>query len=372
MNEIYKKAKGITLIALVVTIVVLLILATVTINMTLSNNGIFGRAKNATEQYKQAASNESAALNAIDSSIEDAVKGINSQVGKYKDTQAVVSATSNTAIKDDEGNTVTIPAGFKIASDSATKQEDGIVIEDKDGNQYVWIPVANISDYKRTDFGSSFYYGAYSEYSETMPSEEQTSVSTYHGYYIGRYEAGDSVLTASKTLRASGASVTNKVSIKKGQAPYNNVTRDQAITLAVGIKAAESYNATTKLCSSYAWDTAVNFIQNKVANYGTTSPQGNYSDTTFTYTDITGATQTKPSESDVLIPTGETTPECNIYDMGGNNWEYTSEACSDSSCPYVDRGGCGGSYSNYPAGSRANTPTTNSGDFVGLRSTLYM
>ena len=121
MNEIYKKAKGITLIALVVTIVVLLILATVTINMTLSNNGIFGKAKNATDTYKKAAANESATLNDLD----DLIKGINSPVGKYKDTQAVVSSTQNTAIKDDSGNTVTVPAGFKIASDSATTQEDG-------------------------------------------------------------------------------------------------------------------------------------------------------------------------------------------------------------------------------------------------------
>ncbi len=54
MKKIIKNAKGITLVALVVTIVVLLILATVTINMAVNNTGIFARAKNATEKYKQA------------------------------------------------------------------------------------------------------------------------------------------------------------------------------------------------------------------------------------------------------------------------------------------------------------------------------
>ena len=342
--------------------------------MTLNSNGIFGRAKNATEQYKQAASNESVALNDIDSSIEDAVKGINSQVGKYKDTQAVVSSTENTGIKDDNGNIVTVPAGFKIASDSPTKQEDGIVIEDKDGNQFVWIPVSSIANYTRTDFGLSFDDGVYSSYSETMPSDEQTSVNQYHGYYIGRYEAGDSVLTASKTLRApSGASVTNKVSIKKGQAPYNNVTRDQAITLAVGIKAAEGYNATTKLCSSYAWDTAINFIKNKVSNYGVSSNQGNYRDTTFSYRDITGASQTKATNTYVLIPTGETTPINSIYDMGGNDWEWTTEVYSGSSFPCVFRGGvyfykC----SSCPAGYRGCSNTDTSDSDFAFRATLYM
>ncbi len=370
MKKINKNEKGITLIALVVTIVVLLILATVTINMTMNSNGIFGRAKNATNTYKQVEANEVASLNGLDDSIEDAVKGINSPVGKYKDTQEVVSATSNTAIKDDSGNTVTIPAGFKIASDSATDVSDGIVVEDKDGNQYVWIPVASISNYTRTDFGKQS--GTYSNYSETMPSDEQTSINTYKGYYIGRYEAGDSVSTTNKTLRDYGARVTNKVAIKKGQAPYNYVTRDQAKTLAEGIDTAEGYTATTKLCSSYAWDTAINFLQNKVSNYGVSSPQGNYKDTTFSYTDITGATKTKATSLYVLIPTGQTTSVCNIYDMGGNGWEWTTEVSSVSGFPCVVRGGvCYYAYSSIPAGFR-DYSTTDSDYYLGLRATLYM
>ena len=151
------------------------------------------------------------------------------------------------------------------------------------------------------------------------------------------------------------------------------VTRDQANTLATGIKAAEVYNATTKLCSSYAWDTALNFIQNRVSNYGTTSPQGNYKDTTFSYTDITGATQTKSLGSDALIPTGETSPICNIYDMGGNDWEWTTEASSVSGFPCVYRGGgYDGYYSSCPAGYRYCFTTAGSFYSVGFRATLYM
>jgi flagellar basal body-associated protein FliL len=68
-----KKENGITLVALVVTIVVLLILATVTINMALNNNGIFGRAKNATNTYKQAEANEAAGMNDIGAYLDNAV-----------------------------------------------------------------------------------------------------------------------------------------------------------------------------------------------------------------------------------------------------------------------------------------------------------
>lgn len=48
----FKKEKGITLVALVVTIVILLILAGVTITMTLSQNGLFTRAQQGKNAYK--------------------------------------------------------------------------------------------------------------------------------------------------------------------------------------------------------------------------------------------------------------------------------------------------------------------------------
>ena len=375
-NKKFKDEKGITLVALVVTIVVLIILAGITLTLVLGQNGIIGKAQQAKAVSTNAQKAEEEGLNNL---YNEMVSATGEQTAPTTPTTVataigtVLSTTTNTALKDDEGNTVTVPAGFKIASDSPTKQEDGIVVEDKDGNQFVWVPVANIANYMRIDFGSGFDYEGYSSYSETMPSDEQTSVSKYKGYYIGRYEAGDVTSTANKTLRVSGASVTNKVSIKKGQAPYNYVTRDQASTLATGIKAAEGYTATTKLCSSYAWDTAINFLQSKVSNYGTSSNQGNYNDTTFSYTDITGASQTKASSSSVLIPTGQTTPVCSIYDMGGNDWEWTTEVSSVSGNPCVYRGGVySTTCSTYPAGCRNNYSTSDYGNYLAFRPTLYM
>ena len=52
------KISGITLIALVVTIVVLLILAGITISLVFSENGIIAKAKEAAEKTNQAAINE--------------------------------------------------------------------------------------------------------------------------------------------------------------------------------------------------------------------------------------------------------------------------------------------------------------------------
>ena len=158
---------------------------------------------------------------------------------------------------DDLENQVRIPEGFKIAEDSATTVEDGIVIEDKDGNQFVWIPAKteaeggatiNLSTggtetivYQRTAFTGE---NITTYYTETMPSDEEASVNAWGGYYIGRYEAGYKESTEAKTMRSG---------IKKGQAPYNYITQANAKTKAEGMDTLQEYTtATTKLVSSYA------------------------------------------------------------------------------------------------------------------------
>ena len=433
MKEVKKQVKGITLIALVVTIIVLLILAGVAISLTIGQNGIFARAQNAVNVYEQAATNEQQELGKVEDIMDEYLNGNGGNQGgggEYNTGTTVEEAKgqnkpfeNDTTITDSctPANSIRVPAGFKIAEDSALTVEDGVVIEDKDGNQFVWIPAKteaeggatiNLSSgdtttivYQRTAFTGEYITITYTE---TMPSDEEASVNAWGGYYIGRFEAGDKEATDATMMREeymmnqlmefakeNGIDLTNSdnlteeqeqqlnekaseieneihtITIKKSQAPYNNITFANLKSLAEGMDTVQGYTtATTKLVSSYAWDTAINFIQIKNSDYGTTSPEGNYSNSdTFTYTDIAGDTQTGPTGE--LIPTGQTTEVSNIYDMGGNLYEYTTESYSGVPGPYVVRGGDYGlDYDHFPAGLRRSS--VGYADSVhGSRVTLY-
>ena len=72
----FKKEKGITLVALVVTIIVLLILAGVAINLTIGQNGIFTRAQNATKAWDEASTNESEQMNDFTDTYDEVVQNL--------------------------------------------------------------------------------------------------------------------------------------------------------------------------------------------------------------------------------------------------------------------------------------------------------
>ena len=248
-------------------------------------------------------------------------KEVSVEVNQFKNTYEYMN--KNTEVTYPDGK-VWVPEGFRIADDSSDNIQGGVVIEVKDGNQFVWVPVDTIDNYTRTRYSSNSLY-PYELCSEDLPEDEKTSVEKYKGFYIGRYEAGDKESTEAKTLRSSN-DVTKTVTIKKGQAPYNYVTPEEAISLAEGFAKQQKYseNIKSKLVSSYAWDTTISFIQKTVNDYANNSPQGNYMNTRIEYIDITGESKSTWGIG-ILIPTGLTTSVCNIYDMGGNVDEWTTE-----------------------------------------------
>ena len=139
-----EKRKGITLVALVITIIVLLILAGITISLTIGQNGIITRAQEAGKNYLNAQDQELAGLNNFDKTVENIIEDIknNSAPANTLPTQIT---TQKTIVVDDKGNTVVVPEGFKVVTSEGTTVDKGIVIEDANGNQFVWIPVGEIT-----------------------------------------------------------------------------------------------------------------------------------------------------------------------------------------------------------------------------------
>ena len=386
-----KQEKGITLIALVVTIVVLLILAGVSISLVLNNNGVISKAKDARDKYAEAQTNDEKQLNEVSDWIDT----------KVGDTTGGDSVTKIDGVPIPEGFVYvggTKASGLVISDNAADKEKykgQTTVGIDLVGNQFVWIPVENIADYKRTAYSrqvatgttdtttnseqikasssSNFYY------TEALPEDEKTSVEKNKGYYIGRYEAGDKESTEATppTFRTRSSSTSNKITVKAGQAPYNYVTRTQAKSLAEAFSTKQGYTSVkSKLVSSYAWDTAIAFIQKTNSDYGSSSEEGNYKDSpTFTYTGIADTEknkQTKANGTSTLIPTGQTTAVNNIYDMGGNVWELTTESYSSTDYPCTCRGGY---YDDLFAGKPAGHRDYYSGstyDCSGFRLTLFL
>ena len=142
--------KGITLVALVITIIILLILATISIQ-SLTNTGLFAKAQEAKEKTKNATENQAKTLNEYEDELNKYVSGnVKNQVKKIADNiNKVLSTTDNTELQDSYGNKIVVPAGFKIVSDSTINIDKGVVIEDATsaetaGSQFVWVPVGTI------------------------------------------------------------------------------------------------------------------------------------------------------------------------------------------------------------------------------------
>lgn len=377
------KEKGITLVALVITIVILLILAGISIS-TLTNTGIFQKAKEA-KQKSEEAENEQ---NKILDEYETELNRFSVMKLTLDNTEKVLSKTENIELQDENGVRIVVPAGFKVAKTGNLKVEKGIVVEDEKGNQYVWIPCTTVGKntklkFERTEWEVEVDNGTKASKDELTLTDakcsevdktngltdekleeivlqvktERESVYKNGGYYIGRYEVGDEKGTAV---------------VKVNQNPKTNINWSTAYRIAKEMDGGNG--AKIHLCSSYAWDTAINFIQNNgFSNYAKIRDDKyneNWSDKIVRYDEVT-----KPVGTSQRLLTGKTTPKCNIYDMGGNVAEFTTEVNPNINDtidiePIMFRGGA---YNyNSPAGNRGDGHVNDANDNCGFRVTLFL
>ena len=377
------KDKGITLIALVITIIILLILAGISIS-ALTNQGLFKNAKAAQNATEKAKEEQGQRLNEYEDEINKYLENEDENTKAFKEKVGkVLSTTDNTEIKDAKNNKIVVPAGFKII-EGATTVDKGIVIEDvtetaTKGSQFVWIPVGTIIksdgttatitlgryDFDATTGKESAYSGSYIEEDANDTStlkkygniiaknirNFKNSVATNGGYYIGRYEA------RTVTARNAAGNALTQITEKGTENIYNYVTQLQAAQLSQNMYNSDKF--TSDLMNSYAWDTATVFIQNCGTN-------AKYSRQNSLNTSLL------QTGTNSLSDTSKIDVQCNIYDMASNTIEWTTETSNISNGPCVVRGGNYGYSSDYTS-IRSNGISTSYSDFrMGFRPLLYV
>ena len=426
-----KKNKGITLVALVVTIVVLLILAGVSINLVLGDNGIIAKAKEAQRKSAEASQNDLIGMNELAQQLEEQINGSTGNGGKT------------------EPETIPYLPSDDFHYDTSTSVDTGLVIKDGSGNEYVWVVVPRTTAvYKTTGLGKTTFtdadytsietdlrnytiipYVILSGFTDTWYADDKNegwlseteyktlknsmlkSVYENGGFYVGRYEAGIGTNRTSIEAQVNGKYPVPKTApVSKADAyPYTYLTRTQAQNLASNVN---SGTKTSSLMFGVQWYLMLAFMSKDTAKITSTdiltsnsTTIGNYYNSTFDLNrgkyaqndkfgnpwnnfdsaldsivvsnETTGKmkkTEQSSYTNGILLTTGGTEQSkiMNIYDVAGNVWEWTLEWTSFGWGCCVYRGGqfCSAG-SDWPAARHLSFGPHLAGSTIGFRLSLW-
>ena len=427
--------KGITLIALIITIIILLILVGVSINLAIKGD-LFGSAEKAVAGTNDKVAQEQTRVDEL----MDELGRIEEQ--QRQDNLPGKRVTENTKYIRD-GKTAWIPKGFTVSGIKSEQSiNKGLVIYDipegttvdwsnPDGvktayNQFVWIPVEvkstdtenSIASFYRsewaentatggerttglsTDYTEPYSYDTTNNYDQTngitvQITELTKSIYKYGGFYIGRYEAG------STTERQKSSSQTEEFVVQQDKYPYVLVIWGIKMSdVSIGAvylcnnlysKTNTNYGATSMLCTGASWDSMLDFIKDSSHSVTDSTTWGNYSNSetykiyrgslgvysnsVYTWNTANATAGTEVTKGDeILLTTGATERNSskNIYDAAGNCSEWTTESESDTSSNRIGRGGDYSYSVSLPVSSRNRNLPTFSRDDIGFRPVLYV
>ena len=328
-----------------------------------------------------------------------------------------------TTVRSSDGVDVPVPTGYTASSASDENSVNGgfVIYEGTEAvtdsnkwdaqcnrNQYVWIPIADVSDmyWRNQKTGKKYgtqYIFSYSSYEqkETLTDEPQTteydeqstylttylngmsredflmemeidfdkmlnSVATYGGFYIGRYETGD---------LSEATPVVKRINTDIGDQNWYTMWKKA--------RKLSGTSAGVQMIWGIQWDETLKWLidtgEKTDAEVGSDSTSwGNYQGNSFTYyTDTSKNTASKSSYRSVIIPSGayDGANANNIFDLAGNIWDWTLESNGSGTGTYrYNRGGVydtSGKY--YPTVYRLGQFRSYDSDYnIGLRCTLYV
>jgi len=304
-------------------------------------------------------------------------------------SKKTVSVTVNQYMSSSTGSNPYLP-GNDFKKVDGTDLSNGLVIEDKDGSQYVWIEVPKTSTVyptagtNITNFDSAAYTkitadlenytkayksGGYSDADDDAKHVMLKSVYENGGFYIGRFEEGTANAEESTTEGTSAGPVS-----KINMYPYRLLTLPEAMDLTKKVNAG---NRTCTLMYEVQWNLVLAHLHNKGNISDTVLTQnsdsiGNTSSVSFTlnrgkyYANNNRGWQAYNvdyyNEDDeyylvkskvkqkhaALLTTGaaDRNKVMNIYDFAGNVAEWTIGVYSSTHWPCVVRGNSYNSGSN--------------------------
>jgi len=403
MKNSIKQKNGISLIVLVITIIVMIILASAII-LSLKSSGIIERANEAKNKSDIANAKEVVALAYAEWELERV--NLSDTYDSFSDY--AMTKLSNAGFSEEEIAKISvfndgtlqinpiIPKGFVMSIyEGEQKISDGLVIYKTDEyilktktneeamityDQYVWIPVNGeferiawngedfVNDYIEPLKEGTKYMDDILKYSSEIEqyNSMKASVEKYGGFYIGRYE--------------TGKSESNIIAIKKDVNVYTDCWdadfmgsgygTDTGSTGVARLKATYD-NSIRHVIYGVQWDMTLKFIEDSKHNVIDSSSWGNYSNYNGS---VAFSKQVEGAGSLQVTGYSEHWKVKNIYDLAGNVEEATYEACDKNfDGSYSNRIWRGGKYENSgiesPASNRYNS---NSHHFGGFRVALYL